>query len=192
MSIIITRSDLAVNDSKFTYRNIKKVYDAFNNIYKDDELTDNHNNYLSVTTKLIVYKKVPDMEDCIILTRGLNNWCSEEDAEKIVTEFLRKYPERGIIGCYCDLCKILNQDLPLGGKAFSELLDKLEDTINDNVKQESGESAFSNWFMQAIEKAKANENSLDNIKEDIAKVGNTDKEEVPTNNIIPDNKEVTE
>lgn len=199
MSEIMSRSVLMPN-MVFTPHNFNEIAKDFKARYKEENGEQFKGNvYLAMTIGVIQDKKIPDIDDCLLLIRGGNNLCDINTAEDRYTAFIKAYPERGTIGCFCDMCRILNQDIPFA-KQVGGMLEGLEESINEylDAKQKISDmkkqlqGALSNLNINDIKDGKANigdilNNITPNKDEEV-----TDKEEVPTNNVIPEDKEVTE
>lgn len=192
--IIETRSILMPDNMVFTPHNFDEIAKEFKARYKEENGAQFKGNiYFAMTIGIINAKKIPDIEDCLLLIRGGNNLCDISTAEKIYLGFIKAYPKRGTIGCFCDMCRILNQDLPFA-EQVGDMLEDLENSINEyldakqkiNDMKKQLQGALSNLNINDIKDGKANigdilNNITPNKEEEV-----TDKEEVI------DKEEVTE
>lgn len=125
----MTRSNLT---TKFTLRNIGEFTKAFKIKYKNETGETFKGNVLIYSTiGVIQRKRVPDVEDVIILTKLGNIGCQDEQAEAIIERALQseEYAERGLVGIFCDECKDLCLDVPIN-KNFKDIVLNMEENIN--------------------------------------------------------------
>lgn len=125
----MTRSNLT---TKFTLRNIGEFTKAFKIKYKNETGEAFKGNVLIYSTiGVIQRKRVPDVEDVVILTKLGNIGCQDEQAEAIIERALQseEYAERGLVGIFCDECKDLCMDVPIN-KNFKDVVFNMEENIN--------------------------------------------------------------
>ena len=192
MSEIMSRSVLMPN-MVFTPHNFNEIAKEFKAKYKEENgETFKGNVYFAMTIGVINTKKIPDIEDCLLLIRGGNNLCDIKTAEDKYTSFVKAYPERGTIGCFCDMCRLLNQDLPFANQ-FGDMLEGLEVSIKEYIDSIKKRKEIQKIFHKAW--SSANINDIKNGKVNINDILNNiapNKEEVTDNKEEITNKEVTE
>ena len=123
----------ADNTALFIIGNVRKISKDYQRLYKERTgETFKGNWYDAITLNVVREKNIPDIDDCILLIKGLNNYCTDDEADTVLKGYLAKYPDRGVVGCFCDLCKILANDIPFNSYYTSQII-KLEDTINSII-----------------------------------------------------------
>lgn len=150
--IIESRSILMPNNMAFTPHNLVQMFNDYKNKYKaDNNETFKGNCYLAITVGVIEDKQLPDIDDCLLLIRGGNNWCSLENAELIYNSFIKAYPDRGTLGCFCDMCRILCQDQPFA-KQVTDMIETLEEKVVQYFKSRQKIEELKNKLMNHLNK----------------------------------------
>jgi hypothetical protein len=170
----MTRSSLT---TKFTLKNIGDFTKAFRIKYKNETgETFKGNALIYNTIGVIQRKRVPDVEDVLVLTSLGNMGCAEDQALAIIERALNseEYAERGLTGIFCDECIDLCIDVPIN-KNFKDIVLNMEENINK--KSEARDK-----LKDIINKIKEASDNID--KEAVVE----DDEQVNKNDVQVDNK----
>lgn len=180
--IIASRNILAPNNVRFTPHNMSLMFKEYKENYKNENNeTFKDNCYIAITLGVIDNKQLPDIDDCLLLIKGLNNWCTLEQAEIIYNSFITAYPERGTLGCFCDLCKILCQDQPFATQV-TDMVETLEDKVIQYFESRKKIEDLKNKLMSGLNKIQ----DTGDIKDIASKIKEATKD------IVTENKEATE
>lgn len=118
----------------FTIGNVNKFQKAYR---EQNEDCKKKNIARYITVDVVNRKGVPDIEDCLVLIKLGNNNCSEEEAEKILYDWLEDKEidnkSRGITGAFCELCKDYCLDVPVDSLHKTQC-EELESIVNKRLE----------------------------------------------------------
>jgi hypothetical protein len=125
----MTRSKLS---TKFTLHTWQLFEKEFREKYKAEEGKPFKGNVIQyVTIGVVQRKRLPDLEDVLLLIKKGNVNCGDDGAEAILEGWLNddENRERGLAGAFSDICKDLCFDIPVH-PTIKEQIFNMEDTIS--------------------------------------------------------------
>lgn len=128
----MTRSNMT---TKFLLHTFTEYEKKFRDDYKrenDKQFAGNVIQY--ITVGVVQRKKLPDIDDCLLLIKLGNMKCSDEQAEAILERELGN--DRTVSEIFCDLCTDLVIDIPTHKmiveqiKQMPEMIDSMQEVMN--------------------------------------------------------------
>lgn len=153
--------------TKFMQGTVAKFEKSFKEAYKkENEKALSSSVIYHITIGVIQRKKMPDIEDVLVLIKLGNSGINDEQAAGILERYFTDEAnlERGLLGAFCDACNDLCLDIPLN-KMFVEQIKELEDMA---LKMQEVMSQLTNIMTKLTDfksKAENIENKVDTIVE---------------------------